>query len=61
MVDAMVAPMKTGVDEKLSALKSSLAEMRHVIVAYSGGVDSAFLAAVANEVLGQYYQQPDPE
>ena len=48
----MVAPAKIGADEKLSALKSSLAEMRHVIVAYSGGVDSAFLAAVANEVLG---------
>ena len=52
MVDAMVASAKIGTDEKLSALKSSLAEMRHVIVAYSGGVDSAFLAAVANEVLG---------
>ncbi|MCY4529598.1 MAG: ATP-dependent sacrificial sulfur transferase LarE [Chloroflexi bacterium] len=52
MVDTMVAPAKTGVDEKVSALKGALAEMRHVIVAYSGGVDSTFLAAVANEVLG---------
>ena len=53
MVDTMIAPAKTDVDEKVSALKSSLAEMGHVIVAYSGGVDSTFLAVVANEVLGQ--------
>ena len=49
----MVARTETGVDKKLASLKSSLAEMNHVIVAYSGGVDSAFLAAVAHEVLGQ--------
>ena len=52
MVNTMVAQTETGVDEKLSALKSALAGMNHVIVAYSGGVDSTFLAAVANEVLG---------
>lgn len=53
MVDTMVARTEIGTNEKLDALKSNLADMRHVIVAYSGGVDSAFLAAVANEVLGQ--------
>ena len=52
MVNTMVAQTETGTDEKLSALKSALAGMNHVIVAYSGGVDSTFLAAVANEVLG---------
>ncbi len=53
MVNTMVASTEIGTDEKLSALKASLAEMGHVIVAYSGGVDSTFLASVANEVLGQ--------
>ena len=52
MVDTMVARTETGVDEKVSALKAALVDMRHVIVAYSGGVDSTFLVAVANEVLG---------
>lgn len=35
----------------IDALKASLAEAGRVIVAYSGGVDSAFLADVAHEVL----------
>ncbi len=38
--------------EKLAALKANLRDEGSLVVAYSGGVDSAFLAAVANEVLG---------
>lgn len=38
--------------ERLEALKAHLAALGSVAVAYSGGVDSTFLVAVAHEVLG---------
>lgn len=39
-------------ETKKAALAGILAEMERVIVAYSGGVDSSFLMAVAHEALG---------
>lgn len=38
--------------DKARALRDTLASLDSVIVAYSGGVDSAFLACVARDVLG---------
>jgi uncharacterized protein len=42
----------TGTAAKLLALEARLLELGNLMVAYSGGVDSAFLAATAHRVLG---------
>jgi uncharacterized protein len=42
---------KTMID-KYQKLKNTLEEMEKVVIAYSGGVDSTFLAKVATDVLG---------
>ncbi|HEX2783775.1 MAG TPA: ATP-dependent sacrificial sulfur transferase LarE [Ilumatobacteraceae bacterium] len=39
------------IDDKIDALRTELRRLGRVVVAFSGGADSAFLAAVAHEVL----------
>ncbi len=39
--------------EKLRTLEARLEQLGSLMVAYSGGVDSAFLAATAHRVLGE--------
>ncbi len=52
MVYATLTSPPRGADRKLDRLRDLLAEMDSVLVCFSGGVDSAFVLAVAHEVLG---------
>jgi uncharacterized protein len=45
-------PRAEDAESRLKALESRLRDLGSVMVAYSGGVDSAFLAATAHRVLG---------
>src|SRR3974390_1304799 len=46
------AEMAQSAAEKLAVLEARLRQLGRLMVAYSGGVDSAFLAATAHRVLG---------
>jgi uncharacterized protein len=41
------------IDEKLSRMKSVIGECSSAVIAFSGGVDSSVVCAIANEVLGE--------
>ncbi len=49
---ADLAPLEAPLSDKLLSLERELRRLGTVVVAFSGGADSAFLAALANRVLG---------
>ncbi len=49
---AEIAQSTAGMAQKLLALEARLGQLGSLMVAYSGGVDSAFLAGTAHRVLG---------
>jgi uncharacterized protein len=52
MVLSLLEPLPLPLEEALVALRAELAALDRVVVAYSGGVDSALVAAIAVEQLG---------
>jgi uncharacterized protein len=52
VVTAPAPASAVSIDQKLAVLRAELARLGRVVVAFSGGADSAFLAAVACDVLG---------
>jgi uncharacterized protein len=52
MPSSLMEAEAPSLDEKLSLLRQTLRSMQSVIVCYSGGIDSAFVLAVAHEELG---------
>src|SRR5512134_1834689 len=48
----MTMAATTPVEPKLAGLRARLRELGSVLVCYSGGVDSAFVLAIAHEELG---------
>ena len=51
-VDTAAIVTRMGPDDRLAALEAHLRHLGSVVVAFSGGADSAFLAAVAHRTLG---------
>ncbi len=52
MANPVTDPMADRLDDKIRLLHEILRDLDRVVVAFSGGADSAFLAATARDVLG---------